>query len=147
MLNKVLKNHIFILNQIFEIENKLSKISENNSINRNIDKLKNFYESELDDNISFIIENPIGQEYNETRTDVIANITGESVDNLIIVDVIKPIIRVKQNGTNRIIQKGIVIVQDRNTIIKNENNNVVLKNIKTENTKIVVSFNSLLDLT
>ena len=87
-----------------------------------------------------MIENPKGQEYNETRTDVEANIIGNSVENLIIVDVIKPIIRVKQNKTSQIIQKGIVIVQDRNTITKNEKNNIVPKNSKTEKTKVVKVF-------
>lgn len=142
MLNKSLKNHIFILNQIFEIENKLSKMSENNSIKRNIDRLKNFYENELDDNISFIIENPKGQIYNETRTDVIANIAGESVDNLIIVDVIKPIIRIKQNGINKIIQKGIVIVQDKNTIKKEKEKNSILKEKGVKKFKAKIKFKS-----
>jgi hypothetical protein len=116
-LNKAVKNQIFILNQIFEIENKLSKLEVSHSINRNIDKLKSFYEDNFDDNTSFIIENPKGENYNETRTDVEANIVGNSTDNLIIIDVIKPIIRIKQDGVNQIIQKGIVIVQDKNTII------------------------------
>jgi len=119
--NTVIKNQIFILNQIFEIENKLSKLDISHSINRNIDKLKSFYEDNFDDNTSFIIENPKGQYYNETRTDVEANIAGDSAENLIIIDVIKPIIRIKQGDTNQIIQKGIVIVQDKSTIeIKNE---------------------------
>ena len=139
-LNKAVKNQIFILNQIFEIENKLSKLDITHTINRNIDKLKSFYEDSFDDKISFIIENPKGQDYNETRTDVEANIVGDSVENLIIVDVIKPIIRVKQSGTNQIIQKGIVIVQDRNTITKNKENNIVSKNSKTEKTKVVKVF-------
>jgi hypothetical protein len=116
-LNKIIKNQVFILNQIFEIENKLSKLEVSHSINRNIDKLKSFYEDNFDDNTSFIIENPKGENYNETRTDVEANIVGNSTDNLIIIDVIKPIIRIKQDGVNQIIQKGIVIVQDKNTII------------------------------
>jgi len=117
-LNKAVKNQIFILNQIFEIENKLSKLDISHTINRNIDKLKSFYEDSFDENISFIIENPKGQDYNETRTDLEANIVGDSIENLVIVDIIKPIIRVKQGGLNQIVQKGIVIVQDENTIIE-----------------------------
>jgi hypothetical protein len=115
-LNKIIKNQVFILNQIFEIENKVSKLEGSHSINRNIDKLKSFYEENFDDNISFIIENPKGENYDQTRTDVEASIVGDSTDNLIIIDVIKPIIRIKQGNINQIIQKGIVIVQDKNTI-------------------------------
>ena len=141
MINKTIKNHIFILNQIFEIENKLAKITENNSIGRNIDKLKNFYENELDENISFIIENPKNEEYNETRTDVEANIIGESVNNLVIVDVIKPIIRIKQGSKNQIIQKGIVIVQDKNTIIEpqKEKQTNKFEKCKTKIVKVFIS--------
>lgn len=129
-LNKALKNQIFILNQIFEIENKLSKLDISHTINRNIDKLKSFYEDSLDDNTSFIIENPKGQDYNETRTDVQVNIVGDSVENLIIVDVIKPIIRVKQGHANQIIQQGIVIVQDKSTISEDKVKETLTKKTK-----------------
>jgi len=120
-LNKAIKNQIFILNQIFEIENKLSKLDNiSHTINRNIDKLKSFYEDNFDDNISFTIENPKGQKYNETRTDLEVNIVGDSIDNLIVIDVIKPIIRIKDGIKNQIVQKGIVVVQDKNSINKDK---------------------------
>jgi len=141
-LNKAVKNQIFILNQIFEIENKLSKLDVSHTINRNINKLKSFYEDSFDDNTSFIIDNPKGEDYNETRTDVEANIIGDSTDNLVIVDVIKPIIRVKQGGTNQIIQKGIVIVQDENTIIDIKSSNQQKKNSQNEQVKILKVFTS-----
>lgn len=111
-LNK--KEQIFILNQIFEIESKVNKLNESNSINRNIRKLKNFYENDFHENISFVIENPIDQKYDETRIDLEANIIGDKVNNLFIIDVIKPIIRIKEGNANYIIQKGIVIVQSKN---------------------------------
>ncbi len=144
-LNKAVKNKIFILNQIFEIENKLSKLDISHTINRNINKLKSFYEDSFDDNISFIIENPKGQDYNETRTDIEANIVGDSIENLIVIDVIKPIIRVKQGGINQIVQKGIVIVQDKNTIIESQKKKSDAQkdeNSNTEKVKIVKVFSS-----
>ena len=124
--NKKLKQQIQILNQIFEIEKKTLKLNEKNSITRNINKLKDIFENDLEKNLSFIIENPINQEYKETRTDVEANISGESTENLIIVDVIKPIIRLKQDTNNQIIQKGIVIVQDEETINGETNQLIVV---------------------
>ncbi len=135
-LNKAVKNQVFILNQIFEIENKLSKLDVTHTINRNIDKLKSFYEDSFDDNIAFMIENPKGEDYNETRTDIEANIIGDSIDNLIIVDVIKPIIRIKQGGVNQIIQKGIVIVQDKNSIVESKINNQQNNSLQNEQIKI-----------
>lgn len=130
--NKNSKQQIQILNQIFEIEKKTLKLNEKNSINRNINKLKDIFENDLDEKISFIIENPINQNYKETRTDVEANISGDSTENLIIVDVIKPIIRLKQDENSQIIQKGIVIVQDEKTI-KIETNKVIEVKKKSSN--------------
>lgn len=98
---------LHVLNQIFEIEQKLGKIQEPNSIQRNIDKLKENCQSLF--NLSF--ENPLGEKYNETRTDCEANIAGESTDNLVVVEVIKPIIRYKDDdGISLIVQKAVVIV-------------------------------------
>jgi|TARA_B110001469_G_C9636617_1_gene319293 hypothetical protein len=108
--SKELQNAIFILNQIFEIECKSEKLTEANSIDRNLRKLKEFFsntESPL------TIENPIGEEYSETRTDVEASISGDSMDNLFIVDVIKPIIRITLGKKNLIAQKAIVIVESK----------------------------------
>jgi hypothetical protein len=104
-----------ILNQIFEIEKKLKKIEESNSIHRNLTRLKEIFESQLSpDQSGFHIENPIGQSYDETRLDCDANIAGEGSEDLVIIEVIKPIIRLKKEGFNQIIQKGIVIVQSQN---------------------------------
>jgi len=128
-LNKAVKNQIFILNQIFEIENKLSKINITHTINRNIEKLKYFYENDFDEEISFVIENPIGQSYDVTRTDIEANIVGDSVDNLVIIDVIKPIIRIKIKKITQVVQKGIVIVQEKTQL----NNQKIKQKIKKKN--------------
>lgn len=104
-----------ILNQIFEIEKKLNKIQEPNSIHRNLTKLKEIFESQLLSGQSgFSIEDPIGQPYDETRLDCEATISGEGSENLVITEVIKPVIRYKQGGYNQIVQKGIVIVQSLN---------------------------------
>jgi len=134
-LNKAVKNQIFILNQIFEIEKKVERLNIDNTIGRNIDKLKNFYENDFDENTSFVVENPITQKYSETRTDVEASISGDSTENLIITDVIKPIIRIKQGGTNQIIQNGIVVVQDSSTIQQNKKSTSIEKKNRFKNNK------------
>jgi len=104
------------LNQVFEIEKKIEKIEEPNSISRNLNRIKNLFQERLpfETEIGLIMENPIRQPYDETRLDVDANISGEGTENLIIVEVIKPIIRLKQGGFNQLVQKGIVIVQSQN---------------------------------
>ena len=52
--------------------------------------------------------------YNETRTDLEASIAGNSAENLIVTEVIKPIIRLRtSSGTTTIVRKGIVVVESR----------------------------------
>ena len=109
------KNYLTILNQIFEIENKLTKIQEQNSIQRNIDRLKDFFATDaLSDDQGLEYHNPIGERYNETRTDCEANISGTSHENLEIIEVLKPIIYAKIGNSKIVIQKAIVIVQSKN---------------------------------
>jgi hypothetical protein len=104
-----------LLNQVFEIEKKLERIEESNSISRNVNKLKELFETELyPQSGGFTYYNPIGEEYSETRTDCDASIAGESTENLVIIEVIKPIIRLKQGGFNQIVQKAVVVVQSQN---------------------------------
>lgn len=110
-----------ILNQIFEIEKKVSKLQESNSISRNTNRLKEILELEMgafyssDITPSFVIENPLGEPYSEKRTDCEASIAGEGTENLVIVEVIRPIIRYKVKGQNLIIQRAVVIVESQNT--------------------------------
>lgn len=116
------KTILNILNQIFEIEKKSEKLTESNSIHRNIKRLKEIFEIELSafygSNVEapgFFVENPIGEPYNEKRTDCEASIAGESTENLEITEVIRPIIRYKQKGQNLIVQKAVVVVQAQNS--------------------------------
>jgi hypothetical protein len=116
MTQSELKLYVKMLNQVFEIEKKSEKLTETNSISRNISKLKDIFEDDIDETISIILQNPIGEDYKLTRTDCSADIAGTSTENLIVIEVIKPIIRVRQNGKTQIMQKGVVVVQDKNTV-------------------------------
>ncbi|MCK9280218.1 MAG: hypothetical protein M0P71_06335 [Melioribacteraceae bacterium] len=111
------------LNQIFEIERKLAKIPESNSISRNLNKLKYIFENQLlGEENGLVYHNPINEKFDETRIDCEATIAGESTENLIITEVIKPIIRLKtSDGLNQIIQKAIVVVQSQNKFNEGEN--------------------------
>ena len=104
--------YLEMINQIFEIEKKVEKLEERNSISRNISRLQDIFEH-LQDGVGFIYHNPIDEPYDETRLDCDANIAGEGTENLIITEVIKSIIRIKQGGMTKIVQKGIVIVQSK----------------------------------
>jgi hypothetical protein len=91
--------HLRIINQVFDIE---KKSSTQNAILRHTERIYIAF-----DEIGFRVQNPQGERYFETRTDCEASIVGPSIENLVVTDVIKPIIHFK----DRIVQKGIVIVE------------------------------------
>jgi hypothetical protein len=110
----VSKKYIEILDQVFEIEKKLDSISEPNSIGRNVNRLKEYFEYLMPDG-GLIYQNPIGEKFNETRTDLEASIAGNSAENLVVTEVIKPIIRLRTNtGATTIVRKGVVVVESKN---------------------------------
>jgi hypothetical protein len=95
-----------VLNQAFELERRLSKVDDPDRFSRPLEKLKEAFDT---DEAQFVIDNPINQKYDITRTDVEATITGVEHEGLEITEVLKPIIKLTCNGTSRIIQKGVVI--------------------------------------
>jgi len=95
-------------NQIFELDKKILSKEENTSLQRIYDKMKQIVEE-----AGVFIYNPKGEKYSETRTDVEANISGNSTDNLIITDVIKPILYTEDAGKKMMLQKGVVIVSGK----------------------------------
>jgi hypothetical protein len=99
-----------LLNQLFEIEKKLTATENSDPSNclRNITKMKDALEE-----VGLFYENPLGQPFKETRTDLEATISGTGVDNLCVVQVIKPIIREGKRDLSRVSQKGIVIVESQ----------------------------------
>jgi hypothetical protein len=116
---KQYKPYFELLDQLFEIERKLENIEESNSILRNLNKMKDIFETNLfssstSSEIGFTYDNPIGESYNETRLDLEASIAGNSTENLVIKEVIKPIIRYKSGGSTLIARKGVVVVESKN---------------------------------
>jgi hypothetical protein len=99
-------SQIKILNQFFELEKKAQKMADGALLQRPIDRIREAYEE-----MGYRVHNPLGEPYNETRTDVEANIVGQQTNGLIITDVIKPIIYFKESERNTMLQKGIVICQ------------------------------------
>ena len=95
-----------VLNNLCDIERKLSIHGDPGNAKRNVVRIK---ETFADERVFY--EDPMGQSFSETRTDLDATITGEGSDNLKVVEVIKPIIRVGDKTFSRVVQKGIVIVQ------------------------------------
>lgn len=126
IISKIPQSYLDLINQIFEIEKKVAKLKEENSINRNLLRMKEILEygllSSNNSEVGLTYHNPIGENYNETRTDCDASIAGETTDNLKIIDVIKPIVYLKakesESNTNYkpIVQKGVVIVESQTNL-------------------------------
>ncbi|MAF72088.1 MAG: hypothetical protein CL591_16065 [Alteromonas sp.] len=111
------KKIITILNQLFEIERKSKENGHLDKIVRNIERIKSAL---IQDNQSgeIFYEDPTGEEYSETRNDLEVHIVGENTQDLIVVDVIKPIIRYgnRQLGLTQVIQRGLVSVTSKENI-------------------------------
>lgn len=114
-LSDVPKWILLVLNNLYEVERRLSLHGDPAKAMRNVEKMKDaFAEQEI------FYEDPLGKPFNETRTDLEATITGAGTDNLVVVDVIKPIIRLGPATFSRVVQKGIVLVQSEDKQYDNE---------------------------
>lgn len=118
---KVPQAYLDFMNQIFEIEKKSANLKEENSIQRNLNKMKGILEEEFfkgSSTIGLTYHNPIGESYSDTRTDCEATIAGTGVENLEIIEVIKPIIFYAYQENEKVIK---VIVQPAVVIVKSKN--------------------------
>ena len=95
-----------VLNQVFELQQKIAASSEAANCERNFSRLFNLFEEE-----GFILQNPLGETYTESRTDCEASIIGQPADKMKIQKVLKPAIYQKENGRLQLVQKAVVIVE------------------------------------
>lgn len=97
-----------IINQVFEIQEKMKGEPISEKLERNFNRLHHLFEEE-----GYGLINPLGEKYSESRTDCEASIVGNQSKNLVITQVIKPVIYHTQNGQRTVVQKGIVIVESK----------------------------------
>jgi hypothetical protein len=95
-----------VVNQVFELQQKLASSAESANCERNFSRLFNLFEEE-----GLIIQNPFGEFYSESRTDCEASIIGEPAEKMKISKVLKPAIYLKENGSIQLVQKAVVIVE------------------------------------
>lgn len=95
-----------LLNNLYEVENKLRRGGDPGNAIRNVTKMKEAIATE-----GVFYEDPFGQPFDETRTDLEVTISGSETEKLRVVEVIKPIIRIGDSSYSRVVQKGIVVVQ------------------------------------
>ena len=95
-----------IINQIHGLEAKLMTSDENQILSRRFQRIKKSFEE-----LNLFVYNPMGEDYSETRLDCEASISGESSENLKIIEVIKPVIYFKIEDNNELIQRAVVIAE------------------------------------
>lgn len=96
------------LNQLYDIERRIALHGDAAGIQRNLDRIKDAFAAD-----QLFYEDPMGQSFSETRTDLEASIAGESTENLVVTEVIKPVIRHGDRNYSRVVQKGIVVVRSK----------------------------------
>ena len=101
-----IKDLLILMNNLCDIERKLQVHGDPANLIRNVERIKETFQE-----AGIFYEDPMGQSFNETRTDLEATITGDGTEMLKVVEVIKPIIRAGEAAYSKVIQKGIVIVQ------------------------------------
>ena len=98
---------ITFANQLFDLKKRLGDTASR-GVMRNLRRMEEALEE-----MHVTIQDPTGEAYQETRTDCEATISGNSLENLRIVETIKPIIRLHQDGGSQIVQRAVVIVEGK----------------------------------
>lgn len=101
-------NPILVINQLFEMRAKLKEHGIETNFERNFNRLFNLFEEE-----GYIIQDPTGEDYTESRTDCEASISGRVSSKMKVTRTIKPIIYQKKEDTIQLVQKAIVIAENR----------------------------------
>ena len=96
------------LNNLYEVEKKLALHGDPGNATRNVGKMKDALAE-----MGVFYEDPMGQDFKETRTDLDATISGSGTENLVVVEVIKPIVRAGEAAFSKVVQKGIVVVESK----------------------------------
>jgi hypothetical protein len=97
--------HLTLINQLFELEKKLTRLPDNVPMLRPVGRMwAQFAE------MGYVVVNPQGEPYTDTRTDCEASIAGESLTNLRIETVVKPAIYHQAETGRQLLQKAVVVV-------------------------------------
>ena len=98
---------LHIINQLFEMQAKLKESGTAHNFERNFNRLFGIFEED-----GYIIQNPTGEAYFETRADCEVSISGHLGSKMKITRTIKPIIYMRRDGNLRLLQKGVVIAEN-----------------------------------
>lgn len=99
-------HHLRLINHLFELEKRLAGKTELDAANRIVGRMKGVL-----DELGYLVHNPLGEKYDITRSDCQASVVGDKLTDLVIVDVVKPLVHLREDqDRRRLIQQGVVIV-------------------------------------
>ncbi|GAB4420280.1 MAG: hypothetical protein OHK0039_33720 [Bacteroidia bacterium] len=96
---------ITIANQLFDLDQKIAPLDEAPRLGRHIERMRRALGE-----LGIGYHSPLGEAYDETRTDCEASIAGTSAHNLRIREVIKPLVYLQEGDWRRILQRALVVV-------------------------------------
>lgn len=108
MTHATIESHVRLLNHVFELEKKISGRDDASALLRIVNRMK----TQLAE-LGFEYADPLGEPYNMMRTDCEASIAGDASGELVITDVVKPIVWRNEEGQRYIVQKAVVIAEPR----------------------------------
>ncbi len=94
-----------ILNQVFDLEKKI-KMADIKGFDRNLDRIRQEFGVG-----GYHILDPIGELYDERRTDYEATLMGAKSSGYKIVETIKPVIYQSSGESKILVQKGVVLAE------------------------------------
>ena len=100
-------NPILIINQLFDMENRIKETGHISQLQRNFNRLYEIFKED-----GYLIQDPTGEPYSETRTDCEASISGRIGNKMKIIRTIKPIIYHQKEGALQLLQKAVVIAEN-----------------------------------
>ena len=89
------------------MQSKIRESGAAQSFERNFNRLFTIFEED-----GYIIQDPTGEAYTETRTDCEASISGRMGSKMRITRTIKRIIYQKRDGSVQLLQKAVVIAEN-----------------------------------
>ncbi len=101
-------NPAHIINQLFEMQSRINEAGLASGFERNFNRLYNLFEEE-----GYIIQDLTGEPYTESRTDCEAGISGKIGSHMKITRTLKPVIYQKKDGAVQLLQKAVVIAENK----------------------------------
>jgi hypothetical protein len=115
-LQDVLRDHLYVLNQVFALKRRLRKCEIPEGTLRPLERIEEYMAANLHvrdvlpDGCGLVMVDPLGESYDDRRTELEADVIGAATGPLFIVDVLRPIIRLSIGARTYVLQRGAVTV-------------------------------------